>query len=285
MLETDAVQVVPDESHLGVDRRRRWRRSKWSAAAIRPICAAATGASFSTSTSLRIINPDVIGKDVTLPDIGHSLPGQQPRRREHAMQGRDLTYVLPPQVRPHRVDGAGRCHRHPRRDRRELRASSSRSASAPACSRSSPSPASRSASLMMLFVLVRLARRGRQRTPADERAARRRGRIVGAAIASCRRCSASANSRAGTRRCRARAGGARASPRPAPSAGRSASASPNRPPSDGAGRFLVDGAGRGKQRGAVELGDGRRSSPRAAAADPRAAAPSPTQLLEDLARR
>ena len=55
-----------------------------------------------------------------------SLPGQQPDRRQPAMQGRELAYVLPAAVGQGAVDGAGRGDRHPRHAGRRDSAASKR---------------------------------------------------------------------------------------------------------------------------------------------------------------
>ena len=116
VLETDAVQVVPDESQLGVDGRaagavRGGRRQPSGRPAQR-----AAGGSFSTNTSLRIINPDAIGTGRR--DSGHRSIHYRVNSRVAAntsMQGRDLIYVLPPQyVRVASMVPAD-ADRHPRR--------------------------------------------------------------------------------------------------------------------------------------------------------------------------
>ena len=113
VIETEAVQVVADESRLGItvvqmtpfevvggthptDLRSGSRRF------------------FQYEYSLRMINPDVIGQDAALPllDIHYRINSRI--AANSAMQGRDLTYVLPVAVRPDPVDGPARCHRHPR---------------------------------------------------------------------------------------------------------------------------------------------------------------------------
>ncbi|MGH9199703.1 MAG: hypothetical protein ACRD2A_00515 [Vicinamibacterales bacterium] len=94
VVETDAVQVIPDESRLGV-------------ATVRVAPFEILGGShpadardgsrrfFQYRYTLRIIDPDVIGRDVKIP----SLPIQyKVRNRVNAastLEGRDLTYVMP----------------------------------------------------------------------------------------------------------------------------------------------------------------------------------------------
>jgi hypothetical protein len=55
-------------SRIWASKSPRWRRSRWSAAAIRPTCAAGNRRFFQYQYVLRIINPDAIGKDVKIPD-------------------------------------------------------------------------------------------------------------------------------------------------------------------------------------------------------------------------
>ncbi len=114
VLETEAVQVVPDESRLGVGRHSagalRGRRRR----ATRRICAAARGGSSSTTTSLRIINPDAIGKDVCLPDLSIRLPRQQPARRQRRAAGPRADLHAAAAVGPGRCRWCPRCARHSR---------------------------------------------------------------------------------------------------------------------------------------------------------------------------
>ena len=178
-LETDAVQVVPDQSHLGVE-----------VAALAPF--EVVGGShpadlrsgnrrfFQYQYILRIINPDAIGKDVKIPDTVIHYKVNSRVAANTSIQGRDLTYVLPTEeVRVASMVPA---------DAADIRDSTGESFSivdslnlragvleivAMTCVALG--------SLMLIFVLVRLARRGRQRTPADERLLSTRN-IVGAAI-------------------------------------------------------------------------------------------------------
>ena len=96
VLETDAVQVVPDESHLGIE-----------VAALAPF--EVVGGShpadlrsgnrrfFQYQYILRIINPDAIGKDVKIPDTVIHYKVNSRVAANTSLQGRDLTYVLPPE--------------------------------------------------------------------------------------------------------------------------------------------------------------------------------------------
>ena len=63
VLDTDAVQVVPDESRLA-SRSSQMAPFEVVGGSTRPTCAPGSGGSSSINTSLRIINPDAIGKDV-----------------------------------------------------------------------------------------------------------------------------------------------------------------------------------------------------------------------------
>jgi hypothetical protein len=93
-LETDAVQVVPDQSHLGIE-----------VAAMAPF--EVVGGShpadlrsgnrrfFQYQYILRIINPDAIGKDVKIPDTVIHYKVNSRVAANTSIQGRDLTYVLP----------------------------------------------------------------------------------------------------------------------------------------------------------------------------------------------
>jgi hypothetical protein len=178
-LETDAVQVVPDQSHLGVE-----------VAAMAPF--EVVGGShpadlrsgnrrfFQYQYILRIINPDAIGKDVKIPDTVIHYKVNSRVAANTSIQGRDLTYVLPTEeVRVASMVPA---------DAADIRDSSGESFSivdslglragvleivAITCVALG--------SLMLIFALVRLARRGRRRTPADERLLPTRS-VVGAAI-------------------------------------------------------------------------------------------------------
>ena len=178
-LESDAVQVVPDQSHLGVE-----------VVAMAPF--EVVGGShpadlrsgqrrfFQYQYILRIINPDAIGKDVKIPDTVIHYKVNSRVAANTSLQGRDLTYVLPSEdVRVASMVPS---------DATDIRDSSGESFTiveslglragileiiAITCVALG--------SLMILFVLVRLAGRARQRTPVDERTLSPR-RVVGAAI-------------------------------------------------------------------------------------------------------
>jgi hypothetical protein len=178
-LETDAVQVVPDQSHLGVE-----------VAAMAPF--EVVGGShpadlrsgnrrfFQYQYILRIINPDAIGKDVKIPDTVIHYKVNSRVAVNTSIQGRDLMYVLPTEeVRVASMVPT---------DAADIRDSSGESFSIVDSLDLKAGVLEIVAitgvalgSLMLIFVLVRLARRGRRRTPADERPLPTRS-VVGAAI-------------------------------------------------------------------------------------------------------
>ena len=96
-LDTDAVEVVPDETRLG-------------AAVVQMAPFEIVGGShpadlrsgartfFQYHYTLRLINPDYFGKDVRLPDIVIHYRINSRVDTSAAVQGRDLVYLLPPQV-------------------------------------------------------------------------------------------------------------------------------------------------------------------------------------------
>ena len=166
-LENEAVQVVPDESHLGVE-----------VVAMAPF--EVVGGShpadlrsgqrrfFQYQYILRIINPDAIGRDVRIPDTVIHYKVNSRVAANTSLQGRDLVYVLPPEgVRVASMVPA---------DAMDIRDSSGESFGtieslllragvleivAITCVALG--------SLMILFVLVRLFTRAGRRMPADER--------------------------------------------------------------------------------------------------------------------
>jgi len=178
-LETDSVQVVPDQTHLGIE-----------VAAMAPF--EVVGGShpadlrsgsrrfFQYQYILRIINPDAIGKDVRIPDTVIHYKVNSRVAANTSIQGRDLTYVLPTEeVRVASMVPAGATDIRDASgedfstvDSLGLRAGVLEIVAITCVALGS---------LMLLFVLIRLARRGRRRTPADERLLPSR-RMVGAAI-------------------------------------------------------------------------------------------------------
>jgi len=95
-LDTEAVQVVPDESRLG-------------AAVIAMAPFEVVGGShpadirsgqrrfFQYQYTLRIINPDMIGRDVRIPDLAIHFRVNSRIAQNASLQGRDLVYLLPVQ--------------------------------------------------------------------------------------------------------------------------------------------------------------------------------------------
>jgi len=178
-LETDSVQVVPDQSHLGVE-----------VAAMAPFdvvggshpadLRSGSRRFFQYQYILRIINPDAIGKDVKIPDTVIHYKVNSRVAANTSIQGRDLTYVLPteevrvasmvPADAPDIRDSAGESFSVV--DSLNLRAGVLEIVAITCIALGS---------LMLIFVLVRLARRGRKRTPADARLMPTRS-VVGAAI-------------------------------------------------------------------------------------------------------
>jgi hypothetical protein len=99
VLEADGVQVVPDESQLN-DSAIQLNPFEVVGGTHPPDLRSGQRRFFQYDYLVRVINPDVIGKDVPLPNlvvhyrVNSRLPGNA------ALQGRDLSYLLPPhQVR------------------------------------------------------------------------------------------------------------------------------------------------------------------------------------------
>ena len=94
VIDTDAVQVVPDESRLGV-----------ATVQVAPFEIlggshpgdAQNGARrfFQYQYTLRIIDPDVIGKDVAIPSLTIQYRVRSRMSSASTLEGRDLTYVMP----------------------------------------------------------------------------------------------------------------------------------------------------------------------------------------------
>ena len=96
VLETDAVQVVPDESRLG--------NAVIQMAPFEVVSGvhpadlhSANRRFFQYEYRLRIINPDVIGKDVPIPVVAIHYRINSRVAANTALQGRDLAYLLPPE--------------------------------------------------------------------------------------------------------------------------------------------------------------------------------------------
>jgi len=94
VLETEAVQIVPDETRLG---------SSVIAMAPFEIVGGSHPADLRTANrrffqyeyTLRMINPDYIGKDVRIPDLAIHFRVNSRLEGNASVQGRDLVYMLP----------------------------------------------------------------------------------------------------------------------------------------------------------------------------------------------
>jgi hypothetical protein len=167
VLENDAVQVVPDESRLGnaVIQMAPFEVTSGTHPAD---LHTANRRFFQYEYRLRIINPDVIGKDVPIPSLIIHFRINSRVATNTALQGRDLSYVLPPQsVRvtslvpadaPDVRDATG--ERFADVEGLDFRAGAFEIVGIALIA---------IGLLMILLVLVRLARGSRQRTPADRR--------------------------------------------------------------------------------------------------------------------
>jgi hypothetical protein len=97
VLEADGVEVVPDQSQL-TDSAIQMNPFEVVGGSHPPDLRSGQRRFFQYEYVVRVINPDVIGQDVPLPNlvihyrVNSRLPGNA------AMQGRDLTYLLPPQT-------------------------------------------------------------------------------------------------------------------------------------------------------------------------------------------
>lgn len=178
VLENEAVQVTPDESRLGV-------------AVIQMAPFEVVGGShpadlrsgsrrfFQYQYTLRVISPDAIGKDVSLPPLVIRYAIKRRVAASAAVKGRDLVYVLPRQsIRVASMvpadaddirDAAGEDFSHV--ESIDFRSSVLEIAALTSVALGG---------LMTVIVLVAYARRATRRTPADERLLPTRG-IAGAA--------------------------------------------------------------------------------------------------------
>jgi hypothetical protein len=97
VLEADGVTVIPDESQL-TDSAIQLNPFEVIGGSHPPDLRSGQRRFFQYDYVARVINPDVIGQDVPLPNVvvhyrvNSRLPGNA------AMQGRDLSYLLPPQT-------------------------------------------------------------------------------------------------------------------------------------------------------------------------------------------
>ena len=167
VLQNDAVQVVPDETHLD---------SNVIAMAPFEVIRGSHPADmqsgqrrfFQYQYTLRIINPDAIGKDLKIPETVIHYKVNSRIAANTSQQGRDLVYLLPtmglriasmvPADAVDIRDQAG--ENFASVDSLELRAGTLQIVG---------SASMALGGLMILLVLVRLARRATKRTPSDER--------------------------------------------------------------------------------------------------------------------
>ena len=179
VLDNEDVQIVPDESHLGAAV---VAMAPFEVVRGTPPISLRSGQRrfFQYQYTLRIINPDAIGKDVRIPDVILHYKVNSRVAANTALEGRDLTYVLPPQtVRVTSMvpaeateirDATGASFALA--DTLTLRAGTLEIV-AMACVALG--------SLMIIIAFVRLARRARKRTPSDERSLAPRS-VVSAAM-------------------------------------------------------------------------------------------------------
>jgi hypothetical protein len=217
VLETAAVQVVPDESRLG--------NGVIAMAPFEVVTGSHPGDLHSASRrffqylyTLRLINADAIGKDVRIPDIQIHYRVNSKVAANTALQGRDLVYVMPPiSVRVASMvpadaadirDAAGEPFTVA--EALDFRASVLEIVGIALVALGA---------LMTLLVLVRVARGSRRRTPAEQRQCR-------LPRASSRTFRKTASSRGGTPRSSIARSPQRASPPPPRSDARSTSAPP-----------------------------------------------------------
>lgn len=177
-LDNEAVQVIPDESRLG---------SAVIQMAPFEVLSGSHPADlhsgsrrfFQYQYTLRIINPDVIGKDVRISDIVIHYRINSRVAASTAVQGRDLVYMLPAQVM--RIASLVPAATP---DIRDAQGEDFGTAEALGFRASALELAAMTAfalgALIAVLVLVRLARRSSKRVPGEERVIST-GAIVGAA--------------------------------------------------------------------------------------------------------
>jgi hypothetical protein len=180
VLENEAVQVIPDESRLGAAG---IQLAPFEVVAGSHPADLRSGSRrfFQYHYKLRVIGPDVIGKDVALPPVTIHYTINSQVAANTAVQGRDLLYVLPtatirvaslvPAAATDIRDAAGEDFANV--ERFELRANLLEIVAIASASLGI---------LMSAIVLVRLARRSSRRTPTDERLLST-GRLAAAAAA------------------------------------------------------------------------------------------------------
>ena len=96
VLQNDAVQVVPDESRLDASVAQMAPFEVLSGAHPADLYAP-NRRFFQYEYRMRVISPDVIGKDIPIPDPQLHYRINSRVAANTALQGRDLTYVMPPQ--------------------------------------------------------------------------------------------------------------------------------------------------------------------------------------------
>ena len=168
VLESEAVSVIVDESRLG-NAVVQMAPFEVVSGNHPPDLHEGIRRFFQYEYRIRIINPDVIGTDVRIPDMGLHYRVNSRVEGNTAVQGRDLLYYLPPmviRVQSMVPDGATDIRdsegaRFATLDSLNFRAGLFNILGITLMA---------FGALMVLFLLVRLARGARKRTPADQRA-------------------------------------------------------------------------------------------------------------------
>lgn len=167
VLENDAVQVIPDESRLGVNV---VQMAPFEVVGGAHPADLRSGSRrfFQYQYKLRVISPDAIGKEVVLPAISIHYAINSRVAPNTALQGRDLAYLLPEQamkVASMVPAGAGDIRDAAGEDFANVETFEARAnvleVVALACAALGL--------LMTIIVLFGVARRSRRRTPADAR--------------------------------------------------------------------------------------------------------------------
>ncbi len=120
VLETDGVQVIPDESQL-TDSAVQLNPFEVIGGSHPPDLRSGQRRFFQYDYVTRVINPDVIGQDVPLPNlvVHYRVNSRLPGNAAHAGTRPELPAAAADDPRP--VARAVGCHRYPRRVGRELR--------------------------------------------------------------------------------------------------------------------------------------------------------------------
>jgi hypothetical protein len=167
ILETPAVRVVVDESRLG-DRVIQFAPFEVVSGTHAEDIHSGMRRFFQYDYQLRIINQDLIGKDVAIPEIGLHYRVNSTVSGTTAVQGRDLLYFLPPQaIRVTSIvpDGAIDIRDSSRATFATIDELNFRSGLFNILAIALIA----FGGLVVLLVLVRLARGSRKRTPAEQR--------------------------------------------------------------------------------------------------------------------